>query len=569
MKNYEIKLIKTLNMQNFMVSVQQEQDIINKSSFPIHQHNNFIVLDLSCENSKQLLNELTPNEFFQRKFILLDTQSKINLQKYLEFKAILPSSEIFYFENDVGNIFVKQVYRTSLESSTNIETFGLWFKGNDAFKDLRSTTVTSRRRNDLYGTELRASIVVTNNDTLHHLDDYHDKHIDTISKVNYQLTNRLIEWLNATISYSIVTSWGYKNNETNEWSGMIGELEKKIADLGASPLFFTADRVDVIDYIACTSQTKSKFVFRSPKLSYTDNVFVLPFDSGVWKSLGAMLMISSFILYFASSTEWKSNLVNVNDPTILKPSMYETSFVLFCALCQQGSSSLPISFGSRLITMICFTALMFLYASYSANIVALLQSPSSKIKTLEDLYNSRIKLGVDDTVFNHYYFAHADEKIRKAIYNDRIKRKDGKENFYNLSDGVKMIREDLFGFHMEVGVGYKILLEEFQEDEKCGLQEIQYLQVIDPFYAIQKNSSYYELFKIGLLKLHEFGLQDRENSRLYTRKPKCSGQGSKFISVGLIDVQPALLIFLYGIGAGFMALFIEKFHFRFKSLVKN
>lgn len=342
---------------------------------------------------------------------------------------------------------------------------------------------------------------------------------------------------------------------------MIGELESNTADLGASPLFFTSDRIAVIDYIASTSQTRSKFVFRSPKLSFTDNVFLLPFDSGVWSSIGGLIFVASLILYIATHVEWKSKLVvETNNPAVLRPSFYDTFFVLFCALCQQGSFSLPVTLGSRLITMISFTALMFLYASYSANIVALLQSPSNKIKTLDDLYNSRIKLGVDDTVFNHYYFSHADEPIRAKIYADKIRTKSGSENFYNLTEGVEMIREDMFAFHMEVGVGYKILLELFQEDEKCGLQEIQYLQVVDPFYAIQKNSSYKELFKVGLLKLRESGLQDRENSRLYTKKPKCTGHGSKFVSVGLIDIRPALMIFLYGIGFAFLALSTEKLH---------
>ena len=351
---------------------------------------------------------------------------------------------------------------------------------------------------------------------------------------------------------------------------MIGELVTKSADLGASPLFFTEDRTEVIDYIACTSQTRSKFVFRSPKLSYTDNVFVLPFDSGVWKSLGAMVIIAALVLYIASRTEWKSNIVkHSNDPAILKPSLYETFFVLFCAICQQGSSSLPITFGSRLITMVSFTALMFLYASYSANIVALLQSPSSKIKTLNDLYNSRMKLGVDDTVFNHYYFSHAEPGVRANIYADRIRNKDGTENFFNITDGVVKVRDNLFAFHMEVGVGYKILLETFQEDEKCGLQEIQYLQVIDPFYAIQKNSSYKELFKIGLLRLREFGIQDRENSRLYTKKPKCAGHGANFISVGLVDVEPALMIYCYGVGIAFITVFLEKIYYYLRTYKKR
>lgn len=341
---------------------------------------------------------------------------------------------------------------------------------------------------------------------------------------------------------------------------MIGQLASKEADLGASPLFFTSDRVDVIEYIACTSQTRSKFVFRSPKLSYTDNVFLLPFDGGVWGSLVAMIVIASLVLYVASHAEWKSNITKQSaDPSTLKPAFYETFFVLFCAFCQQGSFSLPISFGSRLITIISFISLMFMYASYSANIVALLQSPSTKIKTLEDLYNSRIDLGVDDTVFNHYYFSHAEESLRAKIYANKIKGRGGKsDNFYNLSDGVKLIRDGLFAFHMEIGVGYKIVLEDFLEDEKCGLQEIQFLQVVDPFYAIQKNSSYKEIFKVGLLRLHELGLQDRENSRLYTKKPKCTGHGAKFISVGLFDIEPAIMIFIYGIGLALVVGVLEK-----------
>ena len=57
--------------------------------------------------------------------------------------------------------------------------------------------------------------------------------------------------------------------------------------------------------------------------------------------------------------------------------------------------------------------------------------------------------------------------------------------------------QGLFAFHMETGVGYKVVGEVFHENEKCGLQEIQYLQVIDPWLAVQKNSSYKEMFKIG------------------------------------------------------------------------
>ena len=94
-----------------------------------------------------------------------------------------------------------------------------------------------------------------------------------------------------------------------------------------------------------------------------------------------------------------------NDASLLQPSLYDTFFLIYCAATQQGSAVIPKSFPARIIALLSFVALMFLYSSYSANIVALLQSPSNKIKTLEDLYNSRLKFGVDDVVFNHFYFS--------------------------------------------------------------------------------------------------------------------------------------------------------------------
>lgn len=74
------------------------------------------------------------------------------------------------------------------------------------------------------------------------------------------------------------------------------------------------------------------------------------------------------------------------------------------AVCQQGATSIPISLPGRIITLFLFVSFMFLYTSYAANIVALLQSSSNNIQTLEDLLKSRLQVGVDDTVFNHFYF---------------------------------------------------------------------------------------------------------------------------------------------------------------------
>lgn len=59
-----------------------------------------------------------------------------------------------------------------METQLLTEVFGKWSKVNSTFEDLRKVKVTSLRRRNLLGAKLKASMVVTNNDTLSHLEDY-------------------------------------------------------------------------------------------------------------------------------------------------------------------------------------------------------------------------------------------------------------------------------------------------------------------------------------------------------------------------------------------------------------
>lgn len=125
---------------------------------------------------------------------------------------------------------------------------------------------------------------------------YREIQTDPLTKVNYMLTEFLMSYLNSSAKYSIVSTWGYKDDKTNEWSGMVGQLVRQEAELGASPLFMTVERVPIIQYIVSPTPTGSRFIFRSPKLSYTDNVFLLPFNSFVWYCLIVLVTITALFL---------------------------------------------------------------------------------------------------------------------------------------------------------------------------------------------------------------------------------------------------------------------------------
>lgn len=63
-------------------------------------------------------------------------------------------------------------YKTADDSPILTETFGKWNRVDDTFQDLRQVRISSRRRKNLRQAKLKASMVVTNADTLNHLEDY-------------------------------------------------------------------------------------------------------------------------------------------------------------------------------------------------------------------------------------------------------------------------------------------------------------------------------------------------------------------------------------------------------------
>lgn len=86
---------------------------------------------------------------------------------------------------------------------------------------------------------------------------------------------------------------------------MVGQLIRNEVELGATPLFMTVDRVSIIQYIASPTPTGSRFIFRSPKLSYTGNVYILPFDEFVWYCLLLLIFVTAVFLTISILIEWK------------------------------------------------------------------------------------------------------------------------------------------------------------------------------------------------------------------------------------------------------------------------
>lgn len=137
-------------------------------------------------------------------------------------------------------------------------------------------------------------------------------------------------------------------------------------------------------------------------------MFTLPFATKVWQSSFVMTGVVVISIYLIVFWEWKNKMFRVqyleNVSATLRPNVFDVIMLQIGAVTQQGSDVEPKSLAGKIATIFSFVSLMFLYTSYSANIVALLQSSSDSIKNLQDLLDSRITLGVEDIIYNHYYF---------------------------------------------------------------------------------------------------------------------------------------------------------------------
>jgi hypothetical protein len=157
----------------------------------------------------------------------------IFVENYSIFKDIRAhlDSDIFIPQLTLNATYdIKQYFKNQNEE-VKVENYGSW----DALTGLivqRNETVISRRRKNLSGYTLTSSFVHLNKSSRLHLTDFVDKHIDSIFKVNYITVNTILDSLNAHKREFFQMTWGYFNIKTKKWSGMVGDIVHKGADIG-------------------------------------------------------------------------------------------------------------------------------------------------------------------------------------------------------------------------------------------------------------------------------------------------------------------------------------------------
>lgn len=165
------------------------------------------------------------------------------------------------------------------------------------------------------------------------------------------------------------------------------------------------------------------------------------------------------------------------------------------AACQQGTHLIISTTSGRVVVLTTFLATLAIFTSYSASIVALLQSPSHSINDINDLIASPLKLSVQDAGYTRYNFMRENISILQKVYNEMVKPR-GKDGWiYDEASGIEKVRTELFAFLVESVSAYRVIARTYTESEKCSLSEIQLIRLPMNTVSVERNSGYKELFK--------------------------------------------------------------------------
>lgn len=194
------------------------EDLFSVLDEDIESHQTLIVLDLSCNVTGRLLLEAGARLYTKFRWVLVDSRiaeapesdlrQASSYLKVLKHCPVLVSSELFATVHESErSVRVVQVYRVAHDTELLIEDFLRWRTDDDGARmvreDLRTEKVTAVRRQNLHGHTLRASMVITNPETIHHLTDYRYDRQESVTRRRasiIQLTNTLRHLTGISIS---------------------------------------------------------------------------------------------------------------------------------------------------------------------------------------------------------------------------------------------------------------------------------------------------------------------------------------------------------------------------------
>ncbi|XP_039620132.1 glutamate receptor ionotropic, kainate 4 isoform X1 [Polypterus senegalus] len=322
------------------------------------------------------------------------------------------------------------------------------------------------------------------------------------------MLKELAEILKFNFKIRLVADGVYGVPEANgTWTGMVGELMSRKADLAVAALTITAEREKVIDFskpfmtLGISIMYKVHLGRRPGYFSFLD-----PFSPGVWLfMLLAYLAVSCVLFLVARLTpyEWYNPHPCLKGRCNLLINQYSLGNSLWFPVggfMQQGSTIAPRALSTRCVSGVWWAFTLIIISSYTANLAAFLtvQRMEVPIESVDDL--------ADQTSIE-YGTMHGGSTMT-FFQNSRYQTYQRMWNFMHSKQPSVFVKSTEEGIARVLNSNYAYLLEstmnEYYRQRNCNLTQIGGLLDTKGYgIGMPLGSVYRDEFDLAILKLQE------------------------------------------------------------------
>ncbi|XP_076651475.1 glutamate receptor-like isoform X3 [Halictus rubicundus] len=438
---------------------------------------------------------------------------------------------------------IGDVYRIGKEEDLRWMKFGEWDKER-GFRGPRLGLY--QRRHDLHGRTIRV-VTVQDPPVSRVLRDTANRMVG-IAGFFGEVIHLLQEGMNCTFSYTEAASWGVRL-PNGTWTGSIKMLLEDEADLAATELMMTSDRLDAVKFTTPVYSTKCRVYIKKPDtMAVKWNAYLAPFALNTWNAIAMTILVVVLTISTIDSFSPSSVVPSSMPPRF---AISEVMFFVFGALCGQGmepSSLDPIRLAQLSIQL---TAVVVL-AAYSAALISFLAVKTfvMPFTTMEGmLEDGSYRFAVVGDSADYSFFQNTTDRIL-AIMFDKLMASET-DLPVNYLDGLgRVCRESKYAF-MTLDNMATVL----QGAVECMLEPLDTMVQTTVAMAVPSQSPYRGIIDTNILVLRDSGILQRLMKAEWvtnSNRPK-----SGWSSVELEDAMPLLVFLAVAVLVAWLALLGE------------
>ncbi|XP_054004327.1 probable glutamate receptor isoform X1 [Hylaeus anthracinus] len=477
---------------------------------------------------------------------------------YVPFDCVLMVAQA---NPEGGGEIVREVYRIGREDHLRWMDFGTW-NSTHGFKG--PLVGLYQRRHDLKGRNLR--VVSIHDPPVSRFVKNEVNHTVGMAGFFGEVIQLLQEGMNCTacnsdatktyhrcrFSYQEANSWGVRL-PNGTWTGSMGMLMEDEADLAATELMMTSDRLDIVKFTTPVYSSKCRVYIKRPDTTTVKwNAYLAPFALNVWNAIALTIFITGISIATIDAIFTKGVDSDVVEYRSSSSTISEIVFFVFGAFCGQGMEPSPLD-PIRMVHLSIHATAVVVLAAYSAALISFLAiktfaMPFTTMAGMLEDGSYRFAVVADSADYS--FFQNTSDRVLTFMFEQLLTGESDLPS--NYLDGLSRVcQENKYAF-MTLDNMAAVL----QGRVDCILEPLDVIAQTTIAMAVPANSPYRGIIDAKILLLRDSGILQRLLEIEWATVSSRPTAG--WSSVELEDAMPLLIFLLIAFIITWVLLLVER-----------